>query len=161
MVRTYTRARGVGGAAPARAGFMVGDTLVGMATQTSSRRSAIRSLCLGLGLIVAGGATAKHCHDHYADADVAEGTVTRMHRGRYRVQVEYTNADGKRVSFRATSLSGYDVGERVPVKYFAHGRAAEAMTADFGGMYGPAVTLAVLGVLCVLSAVAMFAFDRR
>jgi hypothetical protein len=59
------------------------------------------------------------------------------------------------------AIFGYDVGERVPVKYFAHDRVLDATTADFNGMYGWKAVLAGIGSLGVLGGAAYLAFQRR
>jgi hypothetical protein len=146
--------------APARCAPAAGDRVVAVAVQKSPRRDAMLVLGLGLGLIVLAGAMAKGCHDEYAGADVAEGTVVRLNHGPYHAEVEYTNADGETRSFPDNTVFGREVGERVPVRYFAHD-GPHPMTADFNGMYGLPVVLAGIGLLGTLGGGAYLAWLRR
>jgi hypothetical protein len=108
-----------------------------------------------------GGLGAKHCHDHYADADLAEGTVTSVDYGPHHVTVQYTTADGQTASFPDNTMFGRRLGERVPVKYFAHDPVPDAITADFNGMYGGHVVFTGVGLLCALGGGAYLAVLRR
>lgn len=103
---------------------------------------------------------AKGCHDEYANAEVTVGTVGRLNHGPHHAEVEYTNADGETRSFSDNTVFGRQVGERVPVKYFAHD-SSHPMTVDFNGMYGWPILIAGLGLLGVAGGAAYFAFQRR
>jgi hypothetical protein len=65
------------------------------------------------------------------------------------------------VSFPDNTVFGRQVGERVPVKYFAHDSVPDATSADFNGMYGFPILIAGIGLLCVLGGAASLAFTRR
>jgi hypothetical protein len=121
----------------------------------------ILGLCVGLGLMLCGAVIAKCHHDYYADADVAEGTVTSVNYGPHHVTVQYTNADGKTVSFPDNTWFGRELGERVPVKYFAHDNVPSATSSDFNGMYGTAFGLACVGLLSMLGGITCLAVLRR
>jgi hypothetical protein len=135
--------------------------LVAVAIEASPRQAAIGALCIGLGLMIFSGVMAKSCHDQYADANVAEGTVTSVDYGPLHVTVQYTNANGETVSFPDNTAFGRKFGERVPVKYFAHDSVPNAITADFNGMYGTEVEVAGFGLLWALGGTTGLAILRR
>lgn len=86
-----------------------------------------------------------------AHAKTAEGVVVGLNAGGSHPQIEFTSAEGQKVSFPQGGLIfGYRVGDRVKVKYIPAGSIKSVSLEAFGALWFAPLILLVLGGIFIL-----------
>ena len=101
-------------------------------------------------------------HAEYGDALVADGEVIATPYGGSHPEITFTPAAGEPITFTQGGLiSGYEVGDRVQVRYFVGDPVEHRPKLDaIGALYGFELVPGALGIIAILAGLTTFILAR-